>query len=243
MPRTLFISDLHLSEGRPAASERFQRFLGEQAAYAAALYVLGDLFDYWIGDDELAADDGTLARRVAAALGELARAGTAVHVMHGNRDFLLGDAFFAAARATALPDPSIATVDGVATLLTHGDTLCTDDAAYRRFRAEVRDRGWQERFLGLTLAERRTRALALRAASERDKRAKPPEIMDVNAAALREALERHRVTRLIHGHTHRPGRHELEVAGRRCERWVLPDWYEGGGYLVAEGGALRLVML
>lgn len=240
MPRTLFISDLHLADARPEASERFCRFLAEQAAHAAALYVLGDLFDYWIGDDELDAAEGTLARRVAAALGELARAGTALHVMHGNRDFLLGEGFFAAARAAALPDPSVVTLHGARTLLTHGDTLCTDDRAYQRFRAEVRGRAWQERFLGMPLAERHARARALRAASERDKGAKPPEVMDVNEVALRAALAQNRVTRVIHGHTHRPGRHELEAGGRRCERWVLPDWYERGGYLAAEAGTLRL---
>ena len=244
MPRTLFISDLHLSDERPEISERFYRFLAEVAAHAEALYVLGDLFDYWIGDDELTADDGDrMARRVAGELRTLAQAGVAVHVMRGNRDFLLGERFLAAAGATALPDPSIVTIDQVETLLMHGDTLCTDDHAYQRLRAEVRGRGWQERFLGRPLAMRRTRAQELRAASELDKRAKPPEIMDVNHAAVREALRRHHVVRLIHGHTHRPARHELEVGGRRCERWVLPDWYERGGYLVAEYGALRLEML
>ncbi len=244
MPRTLFISDLHLSDERPAISERFCRFLVEVAAQAEALYVLGDLFDYWIGDDELAADDGDrLARRVADELHTLAQAGVAVHVMHGNRDFLLGEGFLAAAGAKALPDPSIVTIDQVETLLMHGDTLCTDDHAYQRFRTEVRGRGWQERFLGLPLATRRMRALELRAASELDKRGKSPEIMDVNHAAVLKTLRRHHVVRLIHGHTHRPARHELEVGGRRCERWVLPDWYERGGYLIAERGALRLELL
>jgi len=244
VPRTLFISDLHLSDERPAISERFYRFLAEVAAHAEALYVLGDLFDYWIGDDELTADDGDrMARGVADGLRTLAQAGVAVHVMRGNRDFLLGERFLAAAGARSLPDPSIVTIDRLETLLMHGDTLCTDDHAYQRFRAEVRGRGWQERFLGMPLAMRRTRAMELRAASERDKRAKPPEVMDVSHTAVLEALQHHHVVRLIHGHTHRPARHDLEVGGRRCERWVLPDWYERGGYLVAEHGALRLEML
>jgi UDP-2,3-diacylglucosamine hydrolase len=243
VPRALFISDLHLSDERPAASERFERFLSEQAARAEALYVLGDLFDYWVGDDELSAADSLLARRVAGALHALSGSGVAVHVMHGNRDFLLGEVFMAAAGASALPDPSLAMLDRVPTLLMHGDTLCTDDPPYQRFRSEVRSRDWQESFLRLPITERRAQALALRAKSERAKRGKAPEIMDVNDGAVRAAFERHQVTRLIHGHTHRPARHELALAGRRCERWVLPDWYQTGGYLVAERAALRLEML
>lgn len=241
MPRALFISDLHLSERRAATSERFRRFLREEGARAESLYVLGDLFDYWIGDDELdAAGADRLGRSVAGALQALARAGVAVRVMHGNRDFLLGDDFLRAAGAQALADPSVVTVDGVRTLLMHGDTLCTDDREYLRFRAKVRDPDWQASFLGRPMAERRALAMELRSTSEADKRGKAPEIMDVNPIAVCDALQSHQVTRLIHGHTHRPAHHELECAGRRCERWVLPEWYERGGYLAAEGGVLRL---
>lgn len=244
MPRALFISDLHLSRERPASSRRFFRFLSDEAAHAASLYVLGDLFDYWIGDDELDAADAELGREVCAGLDALARGGVAVHIMHGNRDFLLDGRFFAAAGARALPDPSVVGVDGVPTLLTHGDTLCGMDTEYLRFRAQVREPSWQREFLAQTLEARRTQALELRAASERGKRAKALDTMDVREAEVVAAFRRHGVARMIHGHTHRPARHDLEIDARRCERWVLPDWTgAAGGYLAADGGALRLVTL
>ena len=215
MPATLFISDLHLAGERPAVSERFFEFLEAQAARAAALYVLGDLFEYWIGDDELDAAVGDpLARRVANALGELSRHGVAVAFMHGNRDFLVGGRFCEASGARLLDDPSVEKVGGVRTLLMHGDTLCTDDHDYQAWRRTARSREWQRGFLAKTLPERR--------------------------AAL-QALRTHGLTRLVHGHTHRPARHALEVDGRRCERWVLPDWYERGGYLAIDDAGPRLV--
>ncbi len=242
MPATLFISDLHLSGERPAINERFFEFLRSQAARAAALYVLGDLFEYWIGDDELDAAGGDpLARRVAEALGEVSHRGVSVAFMHGNRDFLVGQRFGQASGARLLEDPSVEEIGGVRTLLMHGDTLCTDDHDYQAWRRTARSREWQQAFLAKSLAERRTALQALREKSKEVVAAKPAEIMDVNATAVREALRAHGLTRLVHGHTHRPARHALEVDGRHCERWVLPDWYERGGYLAIDDTGPRLV--
>ena len=232
--RSLFISDLHLSEERPGANERFFQFLEEDAAGARALYVLGDLFEYWIGDDDLGEPFNAV---VVGFLRRLSAAGTRLYFMHGNRDFLVGEAFAAASGATLLPDPSV--VDG--TLLMHGDTLCTDDLDYQAWRRTARSADWQREFLAKPLAERRDAVHGLREKSKAVIQAKTAQIMDVSDAAVAEALRRHGVTRLIHGHTHRPGMHRLQVEGRRCERWVLPDWYGRGGYLELEDGKARLV--
>jgi UDP-2,3-diacylglucosamine hydrolase len=231
--RSLFISDLHLSEDRPAANERFFGFLEETAASADALYVLGDLFEYWIGDDDLAHPFNAV---VAGFFRRLTQGGTKLYLMHGNRDFLVGEAFCAATGAVLLPDPTV--VEG--SLLMHGDTLCTDDLDYQNWRRTARSREWQGEFLAKPVEERRAAVRGLREKSKEVIQAKPAEIMDVNPEAVREALRRHGVSRLIHGHTHRPGRHRLEVDGRRCERWVLPDWYGRGGYLEVAEGRVRL---
>ena len=242
MPATLFISDLHLSGERPAINRRFFAFLREQASRAAVLYVLGDLFEYWIGDEELDAPDGDpLARKVAEAFGALSRGGVGVRLMHGNRDFLIGKRFCEVSGARLLQDPSVEKIGGARTLLMHGDTLCTDDVDYQAWRKVARSREWQREFLAQSLPERRKALQALREKSKEVVGAKPAEIMDVNDGAVREALRAHSLTRLVHGHTHRPARHELEVDGRRCERWVLPDWYERGGYLAIDDAGPRLV--
>ncbi|MSQ55499.1 MAG: UDP-2,3-diacylglucosamine diphosphatase [Betaproteobacteria bacterium] len=242
MPSTLLISDLHLSSGRPETSETLFRFLAGQAQAAGVLYILGDLFEAWVGDDELQAADGDpLARETAAAIRALADAGTAVHLMHGNRDFLLRDGFLAAAGATLLTDPTVVEIGGVRSLLMHGDTLCTDDTDYQSWRQTARSTKWQDEFLAKPLAARRTAMRELRDASTRSIRTKPAAIMDVNANAVADAFRRHGVQRMIHGHTHRPARHEHIVDGTSCERWVLPDWYDNGGYLVADNLGLRMV--
>lgn len=242
MPATLFVSDLHLSGDRPAISERFFEFLRERASRAAALYVLGDLFEYWIGDDELedrSADP--LARRVAQALGALARGGVPVAFMHGNRDFLVGERFCEASGARLLADPTVENIAGTRTLLMHGDTLCTDDHDYQAWRRTARSQAWQQEFLTQSLPQRRSTLQALREKSREVVGSKPTEIMDVNQEAVRDALRAHDLTRLVHGHTHRPAHHRLEVDGRHCERWVLPDWYERGGYLSIDDAGPRLV--
>jgi len=177
--------------------------------------VLGDLFEYWIGDEELDTPDGDpLARKVAEALGALSRKGVGVRLMHGNRDFLIGKRFCEVSGACLLDDPSVEKIGRARTLLMHGDTLCTDDADYQAWRRVARSREWQREFLAKPLPGRR--------------------------AAL-QALRTHGLTRLVHGHTHRWARHALEVDGRRCERRVLPDWYERGGYLSIDETGPRLV--
>ena len=242
MPATLFISDLHLAGERPAINRLFFSFLREQASRAAMLYVLGDLFEYWIGDEELDAADGDpLAREVAEAFGALSRGGVAVRLMHGNRDFLIGQRFCEVSGARLLQDPTVEKIGGARTLLMHGDTLCTDDLDYQAWRKVARSRDWQREFLAKTLPERRKALQALREKSKEVVGAKPAQIMDVNQGAVREALREHRLTRLVHGHTHRAARHSLEVDGRPCERWVLPDWYERGGYLSIDDAGPRLV--
>ena len=242
MPATLFISDLHLSGERPAINERFFAFLREQAARASHLYVLGDLFEYWIGDEELDAADGDpLGRAVAEGFAALARQGVGICLMHGNRDFLIGKRFCEASGARLLQDPAVEKIGGARTLLMHGDTLCTDDVDYQAWRRTARSREWQAGFLAKSLPERRTLLQALREKSKEVVGAKPAEIMDVNQQTVREVLREHRLTRLVHGHTHRPARHLLEVDGRPCERWVLPDWYERGGYLAIDDTGPRLV--
>ena len=242
MTPALLISDLHLSGERPAVSEQFFRFLRAEAARAQALYVLGDLFEYWVGDDALDAAGGdALACGVACGLRKLSDSCVAVWLMHGNRDFLVGSGFCEASGARLLDDPTLATVGGERTLLMHGDTLCTDDADYQAWRRIARSGEWQREFLAKPLPERYLTIEGLREKSKEVIRAKPAEIMDVNDGAVRDAFRRHGVRRLIHGHTHRPARHELEVDGARCERWVLPDWYGRGGYLAVDEIGARLV--
>jgi UDP-2,3-diacylglucosamine hydrolase len=234
----LFISDLHLTEERPEANERFIAFLEDRARGAEALTILGDFFEYWIGDDDLAQPFNAV---VAGLLKDLSKQGVRIGLMHGNRDFLIGERFCAATGAVLLDDPSVHEIEGVRTLLMHGDTLCTDDHEYQAWRSKARDPAFQAAFLAKSLAERRQAILQMREKSKAVVQGKSAEIMDVNDEAVRQALRRHGVRRLIHGHTHRPGRHALEVDGERCERWVLPDWYGRGGYLEVDRRGPRLV--
>jgi len=235
----LFISDLHLSETRPHISQLFLRFVDEVAPAARTLFILGDLFEFWIGDDTL---DEPLNAEVIAGLKRLAKRGTQSRFMHGNRDFLVGPAFAAAADVDLLPDPTLLDLYGTPTLLMHGDTLCTDDKAYQAFRAHVRNPEVQRQFLALPVPARRQQVGQVRAQADQRKQDKPPEIMDVTPAAVDDAVRAAGYApRLIHGHTHRPARHEHAVDGHRCERWVLADWYERGEYLrVDAAGATRV---
>ncbi|MFZ5541120.1 MAG: UDP-2,3-diacylglucosamine diphosphatase [Pseudomonadota bacterium] len=217
----VFISDLHLSEAQPATVGRFLRFAREVAVAHSELVILGDLFEYWAGDDDL---DAGVGRTVAEALRALAGQGVAVFVMHGNRDLLLGRGFARAAHAALLADPTRATLPDGAVLLAHGDAYCTLDTEYQRFRAQVRDPDWQRGFLAQPLDERRAFIGAARAASASVKKTKPTEIMDVTPAAIDTALRAAGVTTMIHGHTHRPAAHRWTLDGRTAERWVLPDW-------------------
>ena len=228
MPHSLFISDLHLCPTRPRITELFERFLRDTAPQAEALYILGDLFEYWAGDDDLG---DPFNARITQALRQTSQRDVRLYVMHGNRDFLLGDLFMADCGAALLPDPTLIDLHGTPTLLMHGDTLCTDDHDYLAFRAMVREPHWQANFLAQPLTARKAQIEALRRRSETEKSLKAADIMDANQQAISTALRAHRYPRLIHGHTHRPARHEHHVDGMLCQRWVLPDWYETGGYL------------
>jgi UDP-2,3-diacylglucosamine hydrolase len=234
----LFISDLHLTEERPEANERFISFVEGKARDAEALYILGDFFEYWVGDDDLGDPFNAV---IGGLLSNLTRAGVRLYFLHGNRDFLIGERFCAATGARLLPDPSVHEVEGVKTLLVHGDTRCTGDLEYQAWRRRARDPAFQAGFLAKPLAERRQAVLEMREKSRLVVQGKTPKIMDVNEDAVREAMRSHGVRRLMHGHTHRPGRHALEVDGERCERWVLPDWYGRGGYIEVDRRGPRLV--
>jgi UDP-2,3-diacylglucosamine hydrolase len=224
---TLFISDLHLDASRPQITRLFVEFLRGEAASADALYILGDLFEAWIGDD---APDPT-GDEVATALAGLHARGVPCFYIHGNRDFLLGDAYARRARLTLLPDPSVIEIEGERVLLMHGDTLCTDDAPYQAFRALSHTAEWQRTFLARPVAERQVFAAQAREESRRYTQSVESAITDVNPTAVANAFELQRVQRLVHGHTHRPARHGLERDGRPTERIVLGDWYEQGSVL------------
>jgi len=241
---TLFVSDLHLDAARPQVTRLFLDFLRDEAAHAEALYILGDLFEAWVGDDMA----GEPSAAVHGALRELADAGVPVFVMRGNRDFLLGAQFAAEAGVTLLPDPAVVVLNGEPTLLMHGDLLCTDDAAYQAFRQESRKHDWQERFLAKPLAERLAFAAHARAASREHQDGLKESgaleaITDVNATAVVETLARYGLTRLIHGHTHRPAIHALDVDGHSAQRIVLGDWYEQGSVLRASADGFVLASL
>jgi UDP-2,3-diacylglucosamine hydrolase len=236
MPHTLFISDLHLSPDTPDATAALLRFLRETAPAADALYVLGDLFEYWIGDEGLAQP---FAQEVARAFRALVQGGVPVYFMHGNRDFLVGERFAVASDIKLLTDPAVVDLYGTPTLLMHGDTLCIDDVEYQKFRAMVRNAAWQQAFLAKPLDERVRMAREVRGKSEQAKQVKDMAIMDVAPTAVDDAFRAHNYARLIHGHTHRPARHEHKVDGHGCERWVLADWYDHGSYLMCDASGCR----
>jgi len=240
----VFISDLHLNAAQPATRAAFARFVQEEAPRFAELVILGDLFEYWAGDD----DDDAVGREVAAHLRALAARGPRLFLMHGNRDLLLGRAFCAAAGATLLADPTVATIGTEKVLLAHGDAWCTQDLEYMKFRAQARNAAFQTQFLGQPLAARRAFIGQARAASEAGKAVKSMQIMDVTPAAVEDAMRTAGVARLIHGHTHRPATHRFTLDGADAERWVLPDWDleaapPRGGYLAIRDGTWTVTAL
>ena len=236
MPDTLFISDLHLDPERPAITDLFLDFLGNRASASKALYILGDLFEAWIGDDDCSAMNDAVCQGLKACT----ESGTPVFVMHGNRDFLLGAAFAKRCGCTLLNDPARIELYGTPTLLMHGDLLCTDDTEYMGFREMVRNPGWQEALLSKPLEERRRMAQEMRATSREQTRGKAESIMDVNPGAVDRVMTEHHVRCLIHGHTHRPAIHDLELAGHPAQRIVLGDWYEQGSVLVCSATGCEL---
>jgi UDP-2,3-diacylglucosamine hydrolase len=228
---TLFISDLHLDERRPEITEIFLRFLQNEASKAEALYILGDLFEAWIGDD----DDADLGISVSNALRKLSDQDVPVFFMRGNRDFLIANDFAKRAGLQILPDPCVLELYGKPTLLMHGDLLCTDDAPYQAFRMQVRSDEWQGQFLAQPLAARRAFAAQARAASKQHQSGLMNEqqesIMDVTQATIQDLMKRYGVNRLIHGHTHRPAIHQFYVDDISSQRIVLGDWYSQGSVL------------
>lgn len=242
---TLFISDLHLDPQRPAITRLFCDFLAGEARDAKALYILGDLFEAWVGDD----DDSELAQTVATALHALASARVPVFFQRGNRDFLLGPEYARRAGIRILPDPTIITLGKRPVLLMHGDLLCTDDTAYQQFRAQTRDPAWQAQFLAQPLAARQAFAQQARAASqsrqgELQAAGTMETITDVAAQAVEDAFSRYGVQTLIHGHTHRPAIHALRVGDHDCRRIVLGDWFTQGSVLrVDADGDMQLSAL
>ncbi|WEN14350.1 UDP-2,3-diacylglucosamine diphosphatase [Rhodanobacter sp. AS-Z3] len=235
---TLFIADLHLDAGRPQIIELFEKYLAsDEVRQADALYILGDLVEAWIGDD----DDAELPARIAAATRAVRDAGVPVYFMVGNRDFLLGEAFATQAGMTLLDDGVVHDIQGCPTLLMHGDVLCTDDVAYQAVRRQVRTPEWAAQILSMSLQARRAFAAKAREDSKAHTGNTMESIMDVNAGAVIEAMHKADVRRLIHGHTHRPAVHSLELDGEAAERIVLGDWYEHGSVLrVDDGGHVEL---
>jgi len=237
---TLFLSDIHLEDSRPEALRWLTGFLAGPAREAEAVYILGDLFEYWIGDDA----PPPSARQLASQTAALADTGVPCFFMHGNRDFLLGEAYAAAARLRLLPETRVVDLYGRPTLLLHGDTLCTDDLAYQAFRAQSRNPAWQAAVLARSVEERIRMAGEARDASRQHTGSAAMDIMDVNAAAVREAFLQHDVRHMIHGHTHRPAVHQHDLGdGRSGERIVLADWYDHGSYLEVTPAGARSVPL
>ncbi|KAB7622597.1 UDP-2,3-diacylglucosamine diphosphatase [Alkalilimnicola sp. S0819] len=234
-----FISDLHLDRSRPAITDLFLRFLGTAAEECEALYILGDLFEAWIGDDAVGPEEPVIAGLAAFS------ARRPLYFLHGNRDFLIGERFAALTGAQLLPDPCVHRLYGRDVLLMHGDLLCTDDHEYQALRVQLRDPRWQQAFLARSIEERIAFARDAREKSSARNSRTEEYLMDVNQGTVERTLREHGVDRLIHGHTHRPAVHEFTLDGAVAQRIVLGDWYEQGSLLVygPEGFELRQLPL
>lgn len=234
---TLFIADLHLDDARPAITELFERYLAsDEARAASAVYILGDLVEAWIGDD----DDAELPARIAHATRALRDSGVPVYFMVGNRDFLLGQAFAERAGMTLLEDGTVHDIEGTPTLLMHGDVLCTDDVAYQAVRAQVRTEAWKQQILAMPLEARRAFAAKARSDSKSKTGSTDETIMDANQVAVEDSMRKADVRRLVHGHTHRPAIHDFQLDGAPAQRIVLGDWYDHGSALRIDGDAVEL---
>jgi len=236
---TLFISDLHLDDCRPAATAALLAFLSGPARQADALYILGDLFEFWLGDDA----PTQVGEQVAEALYALSVRGVPCRFIHGNRDFLIGPDYAGESGLDLLAEETVIDLYGRRTLLTHGDQYCTDDHAYQKVRRMLRDPAWQRKFLEKSPSERISFARDARSQSEQYKQGVSEDIMDVNPAAVAAAFKRHGVDRMIHGHTHRPAIHDLQLPQGPAQRVVLGDWYAQGSVLTADSTGLRLQSL
>lgn len=228
MPHTLFISDLHLSEDQPNITRLLLNFTRDSAPKADALYILGDLFEYWAGDDDR---NTPFHQQIITAIRGVSQQDTPVFIMHGNRDFLMDEQLAQDCKATLLPDPTLIDLYGTPTLLTHGDIMCTDDVQYQAFRQQVRQPVWRANFLSQPLVQRKAQIEQLRKMSEDQKLSKAMDIMDVNLLSVAEQFRSHHYPRMIHGHTHRQKHHQQVVDGKTCDRWVLGDWHQTGNML------------
>jgi len=233
---TLFIADLHLSDQRPIITELFITFLKNEARQARALYILGDLFEAWLGDDCILPD----YQAVISQLKELTDNNIPVYILHGNRDFLIGKHFCELTGCQLLDESTVITIDGKRYLIMHGDTLCTDDVKYQKFRSMVRNHEWQKQLLSKTPVERIALAKQYREISQMETAEKADDIMDVNQLEVEKIMQTAKITTLIHGHTHRPKIHSFELQGMPAQRIVLGDWYEHGSVLRLEDGVFDL---
>ena len=234
---SLFISDLHLDASRPNITQAFIAFIQQQASQAERLFILGDWFEYWAGDDDL---DDPDYQAIFSALADLHQSACQIFLMHGNRDFLMGQQMAQRCHAQLLNDPTPLTLYGKKILLSHGDALCTDDVEYQQFRASVRQSAWQEKFLSQPLSTRKQQIASLRQQSEQAKQSKSMMLMDVNDDALKQLFKDYQYPEiLIHGHTHRPAIHEYQIDGHQCRRVVLGDWYEQGSYCLLDEDGVR----
>jgi UDP-2,3-diacylglucosamine hydrolase len=224
---TLFISDLHLEESRPDITDALLAFLKDKAIEIDALYILGDFFEAWVGDDE----HTPLQETIAVALSEVKASGTAIYFMHGNRDFLIGEDYCSRAGATLLDDPSVVDLYGTPYLLMHGDSLCTADVEYQKFRVNMRNPQWQQMILQRPLEDRKQMARQLRDISMAKNQSKENLIMDVTLEEVMREMEAHGVQSMIHGHTHRPAEHDLTANDEPAKRIVLGDWHENVWWL------------
>lgn len=229
---TFFISDLHLSAQRPEIIQLFLHFLRHHATQAESLYILGDLFDSWIGDDH----ENKAYTEIETAIFELVETGTHVFIMHGNRDFLIDKQFEEKTLARLILDPTIVILNRKKVLLMHGDTLCLDDVEYLEFRKMVRDHDWKKGFLSMSIIQREALANSYRQTSKEKTQLKEPEIMDVAQRAVKQVMKKSRSEVLIHGHTHRPNTHHFTVKGKTHSRIVLADWYQQGSVLIHQNG-------
>ena len=235
--RQLFISDLHLWEQQPELEQLFHQFMQQQATEADELYVLGDLFEAWIGDDAV----DPMAERVIKAFSQFSERVGKLFFLHGNRDFLLGKDFADATGGTILQDPHALTVAGKKTLLMHGDSLCTADEEYISFRNQVRSVQWQQQFLSQTIEQRQKIARDIRDGSKARGKEMSDDISDVTAAEVIRVMTKSDICLLIHGHTHRQARHQMTINNQPAERIVLGDWGTTGSVLIADEANLRLI--
>tara|TARA_B100001113_G_scaffold136798_1_gene112322 strand:+ start:1189 stop:1914 length:726 start_codon:yes stop_codon:yes gene_type:complete len=236
---TLFLSDIHVSDEHPEISEHLKEFLLEEKFKINTIYILGDLFEYWLGDD----DPNPSYREIKLLLKNLSQKGISIFFMHGNRDFLIGEKFAEEAGCHILPDPHVMDLFGKKVLMSHGDIFCTDDKEYQSFRNQTRDPAWKESILSKSLHFREEFAKKARLESSKHTNSKKNEIMDVNKDEILKMYEKYKVEIIIHGHTHRPAIHDIFYNGRDCQRIVLGDWYEQGSILRCDETGFDLIQL